>query len=62
MAHFLLGMTAQLLLLIIFTHKSDELVFGLLLIIFLSISFQKYLPYDRYLVTGANNNVGLTSF
>ena len=37
MAHFLQGMAAQLLLLIIFTHKSDALVFGFLLLVFLSI-------------------------
>ena len=37
MAYFLQGMAAQLLLLIIFTHKSDALVFGFLLLVFLSI-------------------------
>ena len=37
MAHFLQGMAAQLLLLIIFTQKSDALVFGFLLFVFLSI-------------------------
>jgi len=37
MAHFLQGMAVQLLLLIIFTHKSDALVFGFLLLAFLLI-------------------------
>lgn len=37
MAYFLQGMSVQLLLLIIFTHKSDALVFGFLLLVFLSI-------------------------
>lgn len=37
MAHFLQGMSVQLLLLIIFTHKSDALVFSFLLLVFLSI-------------------------
>lgn len=37
MAHFLQGMAAQLLLLIIFTQKPDALVFGFLLFVFLSI-------------------------
>jgi hypothetical protein len=37
MAHFLQGMAAQLLLLIIFTQESDALVFGFLLFVFLLI-------------------------
>ena len=37
MAHFLQGMAAQLFLLVIFTQKSDALVFGFLLFAFLTI-------------------------
>lgn len=37
MAHFLQGMAIQLFLLVIFTEKSDALVFGFLLFMFLAI-------------------------
>ena len=53
MAHFLQGMAAQLLLLIIFTHKSDALVFGFLLLVFLSI---RWAFLNKTLLTGERDS------
>lgn len=53
MANFLKGMAAQLSLLVIFTHKTDALVFGFLLFSFLII---RWAYLNKALLSEKNDN------